>query len=101
MEPRRALESFNALGRTLEVPGHLIHQRLPRADLQIEAAGRNARLRQERRIGAPDHQRSPHHEDAGLAEAMVLQLERRGDVEDADEEAGERERRDRPPARRQ
>ena len=43
----------------------------------------------------PDHERAPHQEDARLAEAVVLEPDRRRDVEHRDEEAGEREDEDR------
>ena len=43
-----------------------------------------------------DHQRAPDDEHAGLAKADVLEPDRRGDVEDRDEQPAEGERRDEP-----
>ena len=51
-------------------------------------------------VRAADHERAPDDEDARLAEAVVLQPDRRRDVEDADEQPGEREGDDQRPADR-
>ena len=50
-------------------------------------------------VGSTHHERPPDEEDPRLAEPVVLQLERRRDVEDAHEQARERERGDGPAAR--
>ena len=50
-------------------------------------------------VRAADHQRSPHDEDGRLAEAALLQPQRRRGVRGREQEAAERERDDRPAAR--
>ena len=50
-------------------------------------------------VGATDHERTPDHEHARLAEPVVLELDRRRHVEDRDEQAEQREHRERPAAR--
>ena len=42
-------------------------------------------------VDAADHQRPPGQEDVQLAQAMLLEPERRSDIEDRQEESGERE----------
>ena len=50
-------------------------------------------------VGAADHQRPPHDEHGRLAEAVLLQPQRRCGVRGREQEAAERERDDRPAAR--
>ncbi len=63
------------------------HEQHPRSD----RAGR----REER---PADHQRTPDEEHAGLAEPVMLEADRRGDVEHRHEQAGQREDDDQRPA---